>query len=1212
MDIPSNKNTISIPIKEIGHTLTAEEFNKVVDAITSNKYDIYSDTVYCKSGVYATGNTLLENAQVENARITEQLSVFMVDKYNDENNSTKADLSFETLCNRVTQLKNSISELAAQSIDQETIMNALRPTLNQYVRTSVYESSMNQIQSRFSSIDADIADIRANGGGSGSGSGSGTGSGSGSGSGSGTGSGSNTSGHIDPATQTDEYNFIKSLDFRVQKFKIYKPAKEDLDFGAWMSGTGKTWAYISSSVDFPSVALVGYTQSSIVIYDISAPSKVKKWYECNVHKFITGNESSLSLQISCIAVKNGIVAIGVSNSADGYTGILELNFSKDTIRFFGNKGGFNTMILLNGIGTGFSSKTSNNVSENYNFTSISDINIFVDDMLTEDMATGKKFVKYAVCDSSKLKIIDQKNYEYKIYESQSGIQFTSTWFDQVNGKLYATTVSDGIYIFTSYTTSGFVFNEFMKSSDSNYGIKHILFNTGLKKCIVTDTNYYICYSDGFEIVNRANNSSLFTGTKYCSGIVYNNLLDTICGDISRFSGNETTISMNYNLQMISTGQVQTYPTDLKQNSIQMNEGAEYDIVLNTNSTNENLKFCSLNVKSGTIFIQYSTTIRDKYIAFWKKNTTTNKWNFIHKRISSLNFETDGISTEAISPYENLIFGTGEFAFIKITSTSMTTAQQNEVKNYENNILNVGTGITYLNGDEISNYSYEKLNDQFFIAMKGNTVAIYKNGSYSKTLTFNENDTISWFDWNFGFLGYTSATETKVMSSKEYVTSTSDTINKTEIVNDLSDYISSVFSPIIKADVAAMIVQYNRNVHKMDGSIRFNVSTMNANQLIVPPYTIAVHDKIVISNEERKFTVLSCIDDSEKNTFINTGALAGKDFYIWLTYDNAIFITSVSAANPSSFNKDRAVIIGGFHCLCEDISNEESENGHPLRGFVAGTILPQSVWCENNRPSCSPIGMFKDINGLNYWYDIYPSSVKNLDMYESVYKPDEYPSILPDSSISTGDPWIIASKMLAGAGKTMLSSELWYSAGYGTPEGTAINARKTGGHKTVGNRRLVSYGGGEGFSGYKWQFLSDSLLYSAGMNDTANSNSASLPGNKLVHYVGADTYFFFNDSWWKQGLNDAIPTKKDDFISSDTTNIQNQLIYSSDRHCSYLIPSKSVLCRMLAGGISLVKDIQDTSATVHSVNTIYSRAIIDYQNTVFPMNEIAIRGCCISK
>ena len=211
MEIPSNKNTISIPVKEIGHTLTAEEFNKVVDAITSDKYDIYSDTVYCKSGVYATGNSLFENAQVENARITENFSVFMADKYNNANNTTKADLSFETLCNRVVQLKNSLSELAAQSIDQETVMNALRPTLNQYLKTSVFETQMNQVQTRFSSIDAEIADIRANGVGGNSGSG-GSGSGS-SGTGSGSsGSGSSGTSHIDPSTQTDEYNYIKTLD----------------------------------------------------------------------------------------------------------------------------------------------------------------------------------------------------------------------------------------------------------------------------------------------------------------------------------------------------------------------------------------------------------------------------------------------------------------------------------------------------------------------------------------------------------------------------------------------------------------------------------------------------------------------------------------------------------------------------------------------------------------------------------------------------------------------------------------------------------------------------------------------------------------------------------------------------------------------------------------------------------------------------------------
>jgi hypothetical protein len=58
-------------------------------------------------------------------------------------------------------------------------------------------------------------------------------------------------------------------------------------------------------------------------------------------------------------------------------------------------------------------------------------------------------------------------------------------------------------------------------------------------------------------------------------------------------------------------------------------------------------------------------------------------------------------------------------------------------------------------------------------------------------------------------------------------------------------------------------------------------------------------------------------------------------------------------------------LGGFHCEFVDIG---TITGHPLTGFVAGDILPASVWDLGHRPTCDPAGMVYCAK-LDLWVDI---------------------------------------------------------------------------------------------------------------------------------------------------------------------------------------------------------------------------------------------------
>jgi hypothetical protein len=110
--------------------------------------------------------------------------------------------------------------------------------------------------------------------------------------------------------------------------------------------------------------------------------------------------------------------------------------------------------------------------------------------------------------------------------------------------------------------------------------------------------------------------------------------------------------------------------------------------------------------------------------------------------------------------------------------------------------------------------------------------------------------------------------------------------------------------------------------------------------------------------------------------------AGKDFYLYacqpITGINPIFILSANSTAPSgtppancaAYSGTTTRKLGGFHCLCADIG---TISGHDLTGFVAGDILPASIWDLKFRPrSASPEGMVY-LAAIGKWVDIYPAS-----------------------------------------------------------------------------------------------------------------------------------------------------------------------------------------------------------------------------------------------
>ncbi|WP_375664747.1 MULTISPECIES: alanine-zipper protein [unclassified Bartonella] len=195
--------------------------------------------------------------------------------------------------------------------------------------------------------------------------------------------------------------------------------------------------------------------------------------------------------------------------------------------------------------------------------------------------------------------------------------------------------------------------------------------------------------------------------------------------------------------------------------------------------------------------------------------------------------------------------------------------------------------------------------------------------------------------------------------------------------------------------------------------------------------------------------------------------AGKDYYIYLiptlTNNNEIsFEISQNPTAPDGYTEDTSKKIGGFHTLCADVGEIED---HPLSGYQAGDILPDSVWCLNHRPRSDPEGMVYD-PWKNIWVDIYLQSGTDENTKSAYGVP-----------ITTNRSYSDHHVDFSSVNKRFLTSDEFASCMCGINSGTSIIGNKapspktSGGHVDTENRRMISYIGCEDGCGYVWQFLS---------------------------------------------------------------------------------------------------------------------------------------------
>jgi len=198
--------------------------------------------------------------------------------------------------------------------------------------------------------------------------------------------------------------------------------------------------------------------------------------------------------------------------------------------------------------------------------------------------------------------------------------------------------------------------------------------------------------------------------------------------------------------------------------------------------------------------------------------------------------------------------------------------------------------------------------------------------------------------------------------------------------------------------------------------------------------------------------------------LDTGTISnGKDYYVYACNNSGTLVFRVSLAStfPAGFSAETSRKIGGFHTLCADVG---TITDHPLSGFVAGDILPASVWDLKHRPVSEPAGMVY-VDAIDKWVDIYLPSGFGVNT-KSVFG-----GVILDTR-----NWMYFVDDGGAVKKRLLTDMEFQLAASGSNEQTNIAGSAdpvtTGGHSDTASRRMISKYGIEDMCGAMLQWLLD--------------------------------------------------------------------------------------------------------------------------------------------
>ena len=278
-------------------------------------------------------------------------------------------------------------------------------------------------------------------------------------------------------------------------------------------------------------------------------------------------------------------------------------------------------------------------------------------------------------------------------------------------------------------------------------------------------------------------------------------------------------------------------------------------------------------------------------------------------------------------------------------------------------------------------------------------------------------------------------------------------------------------------------------------------------------------RTLYADSDMPFDLSAKITAAATASSVRTGEENGKDFYVYLVPDGADGIDlTVSERKDypgdidAGYTADNTRRIGQFHTLCVDAGDSltgeilcakstvavsdsfllkkypESDSEffafynkivssvttgtmadkltvpHPLAGFKAGDILPESVFCLTFRPFSGAEGMVYDVD-TDTCGDIYLQSgtgQQTASAYGAVHTVNRQQQNHEDD--------------MRQVGKMLIGDEEFSSMALGSNEKTNIkgseDATTVGGHLDTNDRRMISFIGCEEMCGYLWQWQRD--------------------------------------------------------------------------------------------------------------------------------------------
>ncbi len=240
------------------------------------------------------------------------------------------------------------------------------------------------------------------------------------------------------------------------------------------------------------------------------------------------------------------------------------------------------------------------------------------------------------------------------------------------------------------------------------------------------------------------------------------------------------------------------------------------------------------------------------------------------------------------------------------------------------------------------------------------------------------------------------------------------------------------------------------------------------------------------------------DDTTTTDYTAATERKGKDFYIYACDDSGTLalLLSANSTYPDGYGDTTSRKIGGFHCLCADVG---TISGHTLSGYMAGDILPASVWDLKHRPVCDPAGMvFSETAKL--WVDIYLASGTGSST-ASVY----------GGTASVSRNWMDFVDDMGAVGKRLLTNYEFQLIAAGSNEETNIagsalptDGNGVGGHVDTNGRAMISYCGCWECCGYLWQWIQEHNYWYAGSSSSVPSNVFMDLGNGSAYVQGTSS------------------------------------------------------------------------------------------------------------